>query len=51
MAAAIIAVVVLLVFIVLFLASAIKIVREYERAIVFRLGRLLAEPKARASFF
>jgi len=30
---------------VLFLISAIKVAREYERGIIFRLGRLLAEPK------
>src|SRR5215211_733154 len=29
----------------LFLASAIKVAREYERGVVFRLGRLLAQPK------
>ena len=34
----------------LLLASAIKIVREYERAIVFRLGRLLPEPKGPGLF-
>jgi regulator of protease activity HflC (stomatin/prohibitin superfamily) len=43
--AAIIIVAVLLFLIVLFLFSAIKVAREYERGIVFRLGRLLAEPK------
>ncbi len=32
----------ILVLIVFFLASAIKVVREYDRAVVFRLGRLLA---------
>jgi len=30
---------------VLFLLSAVKILNEYERAVVFRLGRVLGEPK------
>ncbi len=30
---------------VLFLASSIKIIKEYERAVVFRLGRLIQPPK------
>ena len=45
MTAAIVGIVVVLVLAVLVLFSSIKIVREYERAIFFRLGRLLAEPK------
>jgi len=31
--------------VVLFLFAAIKILREYERGVIFRLGRLLADPK------
>src|SRR5271157_3216744 len=31
--------------ILLYLLSAIKILREYERGVIFRLGRLLPEPK------
>jgi len=31
--------------VVLYLISSIKIITEYERAVIFRLGRLLAEPK------
>jgi regulator of protease activity HflC (stomatin/prohibitin superfamily) len=31
--------------IVLYLASSIKILREYERGVIFRLGRLLDQPK------
>lgn len=31
--------------IVIYLLSSIKILREYERAVIFRLGRLLAHPK------
>jgi regulator of protease activity HflC (stomatin/prohibitin superfamily) len=42
---------VVLFFVVLFLVSAIKVAREYERAIVFRLGRLLPEPKGPGLFF
>jgi regulator of protease activity HflC (stomatin/prohibitin superfamily) len=36
--------------IVLFLFSAIKVAREYERGIIFRLGRLLPEPKGPGLF-
>src|SRR2546422_9324432 len=35
---------------VLFLISAIKVAREYERGIIFRLGRLLPEPKGPGLF-
>jgi regulator of protease activity HflC (stomatin/prohibitin superfamily) len=41
---------ILLFLIVLFLFSAIKVAREYERGIVFRLGRLLAVPKGPGLF-
>ena len=34
----------------LFLVSAIRVIREYERAIVFRLGRLFPEPKGPGLF-
>jgi regulator of protease activity HflC (stomatin/prohibitin superfamily) len=37
--------------VVLFLIGALKVAREYERAIVFRLGRLLPEPKGPGLFF
>ena len=50
MAAALIVVVVLLFLIVLFLVSAIKVAREYERGIIFRLGRLLPNPKGPGLF-
>jgi regulator of protease activity HflC (stomatin/prohibitin superfamily) len=50
MAAALILVAILLFLIVLFLVSAIKVAREYERGIIFRLGRLLAEPKGPGLF-
>jgi regulator of protease activity HflC (stomatin/prohibitin superfamily) len=51
MAAGIVALVVVLFLVVLFLISAIKVVREYERAIVFRLGRLFPTPKGPGLFF
>src|ERR671926_58494 len=51
MAAVLVALVVVLFLVVLFLISAIKVIREYERAIVFRLGRLLPEPKGPGLFF
>src|SRR3954452_17717628 len=50
MAAAGIAVVVLLLLVLLFLISAIKVARGYERGIVFRLGRLFPEPKGPGLF-
>jgi regulator of protease activity HflC (stomatin/prohibitin superfamily) len=50
MAAALILAGILLFLVVLFLISAIKVAREYERGIVFRLGRLLAEPKGPGLF-
>ena len=31
--------------IVIYLLSSIKILREYERGVIFRLGRVLANPK------
>ena len=50
MTAAIVIVVVLLFLVLLFLVSAIKVAREYERGIVFRLGRLLPQPKGPGLF-
>ena len=50
MTAAIVIVLVLLFLVVLFLFAAIKVAREYERGIVFRLGRLLPEPKGPGLF-
>jgi len=32
---------IIIIFVVLFLASAIRVLREYERAVIFRLGRLI----------
>ena len=50
MTAAIVVLVVVLFLVALFLISAIKVAREYERGIVFRLGRLLPEPKGPGLF-
>ncbi|MFL5951873.1 MAG: slipin family protein [Gaiellaceae bacterium] len=50
MSAALIIIAILLFLIVLFLFSAIKVAREYERGIVFRLGRLLPAPKGPGLF-
>jgi regulator of protease activity HflC (stomatin/prohibitin superfamily) len=49
-AAALVALVVVLFLVLLFAISAIKVAREYERGIVFRLGRLLPEPKGPGLF-
>jgi regulator of protease activity HflC (stomatin/prohibitin superfamily) len=35
----------ILIFAVVYIASCIKVVNQYERAVVFRLGKLLADPK------
>jgi len=48
--AVLLAVAVLLFLLVLFLVSAIKVAREYERGVVFRLGRLLDPPKGPGLF-
>src|SRR4051812_42579646 len=50
MSAALVAVAVLLILVALFLFAAIKVAREYERGIVFRLGRLLPQPKGPGLF-
>jgi regulator of protease activity HflC (stomatin/prohibitin superfamily) len=49
-AAILIIIAALLFVVVLFLFSAIKVAREYERGIIFRLGRLLPEPKGPGLF-
>jgi regulator of protease activity HflC (stomatin/prohibitin superfamily) len=48
--AALVVIAILLFLIVLFLFSAIKVAREYERGIIFRLGRLLPQPKGPGLF-
>src|SRR5881398_1852611 len=50
MSAALVIIAILLFLIVQFLFAAIKVAREYERGIVFRLGRLLPEPKGPGLF-
>ena len=50
MNAALIIVAILVLLVVLFLFAAIKVAREYERGIVFRLGRLLPQPKGPGLF-
>ncbi|HEX2428015.1 MAG TPA: slipin family protein [Gaiellaceae bacterium] len=50
MAAAGIAIVAVLVVLLLILFAAVKIAREYERGVIFRLGRLLPHPKGPGIF-
>ena len=38
-------VIVVVVLVVMFLASAIRILNEYQRAVIFRLGRVIATKK------
>jgi regulator of protease activity HflC (stomatin/prohibitin superfamily) len=51
MAATLIVLAVVLFLLVLFLVAAIKVLREYARGIIFRLGRLLGAPKGPGLFF
>lgn len=41
----------LVIFLLLYLASCVKILREYERGVIFRLGRLLPKPKGPGIIF
>src|SRR6201987_5526483 len=50
MTAAVIILVIVLFLLILFLIGAIKVAREYERGIIFRLGRLLENPKGPGLF-
>jgi regulator of protease activity HflC (stomatin/prohibitin superfamily) len=50
-AAGLVVLVVVVFLVVLFLIAALKVIREYERAIVFRLGRLYPDPKGPGLFF
>jgi regulator of protease activity HflC (stomatin/prohibitin superfamily) len=50
MTAAIVAVIAVVILLLLFLFAAVKVAREYERGIIFRLGRLLPEPKGPGLF-
>jgi regulator of protease activity HflC (stomatin/prohibitin superfamily) len=51
MGAALIALAAIAFLILLFLTAAVKVAREYERGIVFRLGRLFPQPKGPGLFF
>src|SRR5207253_295698 len=50
MAAALVILAIVVVILLLFMLAAIKVAREYERGIIFRLGRLLPEPKGPGLF-
>ncbi len=50
MSAALIAIAAVVVIVLLFLYASIKVAREYERGVIFRLGRLLPEPKGPGLF-
>lgn len=50
MSAALIAIAAVVLIVLLFLFAAIKVAREYERGVVFRLGRLLPQPKGPGLF-
>lgn len=51
MAAALIALIAILVIVLIIVFAAVKVAREYERGVVFRLGRLMAQPKGPGLFF
>ena len=50
MTAAVVVIVVVAVILILFLLAAVKVAREYERGVMFRLGRLMPEPKGPGLF-
>ena len=50
MNAALVAIVAVVVIVLLFLYASVKVAREYERGVIFRLGRLLPEPKGPGLF-
>src|SRR5574337_2073212 len=50
MVAALIAIAVVVIIVVLILFAAVKVAREYERGVIFRLGRLLPNPKGPGLF-
>jgi regulator of protease activity HflC (stomatin/prohibitin superfamily) len=50
MSAGLIVLVAALIVVILFLFAAVKVAREYERGVIFRLGRLLPEPKGPGLF-
>jgi regulator of protease activity HflC (stomatin/prohibitin superfamily) len=50
MTAALIVVALVAFLVIVFLSSAVKVAREYERGVIFRLGRLLPQPKGPGLF-
>ena len=51
MTGALVAIVVVVILILLLIAASVRVAREYERGVVFRLGRLLTPPKGPGLFF
>jgi regulator of protease activity HflC (stomatin/prohibitin superfamily) len=51
MTGALVAIVVVVILILLLIAASVRVAREYERGVVFRLGRLLMPPKGPGLFF
>jgi regulator of protease activity HflC (stomatin/prohibitin superfamily) len=51
MTGALVAVVVVVIILLLLIAMSVRVAREYERGVVFRLGRLLTPPKGPGLFF
>jgi regulator of protease activity HflC (stomatin/prohibitin superfamily) len=51
MTGALVAIVVVVILLLLAIASSVRVAREYERGVVFRLGRLLSPPKGPGLFF
>jgi regulator of protease activity HflC (stomatin/prohibitin superfamily) len=51
MSIALIALAAVVIILLLFLFAAVKVAREYERGVIFRLGRLLPSPKGPGLFF
>ena len=41
---------ILIIILLFYLISSVKILAEYERGVIFRLGRVLSEPKVRVLF-
>lgn len=51
MTAAVVAIIAVVVLLVLVISASVRVAREYERGVVFRLGRLLTPPKGPGLFF
>jgi hypothetical protein len=49
--AALVAIVIVAVIVVILLAASVRVLREYERGVIFRLGRLLSPPKGPGLIF